>query len=109
MMAKKFDELNGVKICRTWRSKADVMHYFNIDFEAAEELLDRLNNGKMLARIVDDKRYLFVDIRKIADCATCKYCGSDADNDPHCWYGRGQGKIDEPRICDKYRAKMVVE
>ena len=90
-----------IEYCRTWRSKADVMHYFNIDFEAAEELLDRLNNGKMLVRIVDGKRYLFTDIRKIADCATCRYCGLDADNDPHCWYGRGQGKIDEPRICDK--------
>lgn len=91
-----------IEYCRTWRTKAAVMHYFGVEYDAVNEMLDRLHNGDMLARRLRDRRYEYVDAAKISDCATCEYCGPDADQDLHCWYGRGQGKIDEPRICDKY-------
>lgn len=52
-----------IEYCNNFRSKNDVARNFNIQFEAAEEILDRLAETGALLKWVDDKKYVYLDAR----------------------------------------------
>ena len=96
-----------IEFCRTWRSKYDVSKYFEMDFDAANEILDRLMAQHDLTRILDNSgrkreyRYMFIDSVKCNPCLNCKHSWGAV---PWC------GHEDEPKnlhgdCCDKYEAR----
>lgn len=68
-----------IDYCNTWRTKSDVMHQFAISFEAAEEVLNRLEFSGALYRTLLDKKYAFIDARYIPmvekKCGNCDHRG----------------------------------
>lgn len=59
-----------IQYCRTWRSKADVARYFSIEWDVAEEILDRMAAAGSLVRDLDSSgsnrhhKYVYLDATK---------------------------------------------
>lgn len=79
--------------CSKVRSKSDVSKYFDISFEAAGEILERLVGSQALYKEVSHMKYVYLDAEKCHKFPkTCKYCA-------HCgsW---GQCLIPEHRMAN---------
>lgn len=64
-----------IEYCNKFRSKADVMRNFSINFEQAEEVLTRLTDSGALLRWVYDKKYIYLDARWLKFVKPlCKHC-----------------------------------
>lgn len=69
-----------LQYCSDWRSKANVMHFFDISWGAAEEILERMYASGSLIRDVEDSgsrrsgKYVYRDaVAGCGDCESCKY------------------------------------
>ena len=66
-----------LEYCNKFRSKNEVKNYFNISFEGAAEILDRLAGEGVLFKYLDDKKYLYVDARYLPfvkkRCGNCEH------------------------------------
>lgn len=69
-----------IEYCNGWRSKNDVMHNFDITFEAATEALERLVDAGALIKFLEDKHYVYTDARYVQfakkECGTCHHRNS---------------------------------
>lgn len=95
-----------IEYCNNFRSKADVKRNFNLSFEAAEEILERLVVSGDLLKWVSDKKYVYLDSRYSrfikARCGNCDHRGSFgccnlSDNDDYM-------KVDH--CCEKFEPSM---
>lgn len=103
-----------IEYCNKFRSKNEVRNYFDISFEAAAEILDRLADEGALFKYLDDKKYIYVDARYLPfvkkRCGNCEhrsfawgecYKGVKPDDLPR----RESGSVYIPvnhAPCDKY-------
>ncbi len=107
-----------LEYCNRFRSKNEVKNYFDISFEAAAEILDRLAGEGALFKYLDDKKYIYVDARYLPfvskRCGNCDhrsyawgecYAGVKPDDLPR----RESGSVYIPvnhAPCDKYAYSM---
>lgn len=89
-----------IEYCNGMRSKADIMRFFNISFESAEEILNRLTDSGALLRWVYDKKYIYLDARwakfvkpKCKDCEHRNLWGE-------CYITNEYAKVDDS--CKKF-------
>ena len=121
VIAGNLKDYQVIEFCRDWRSKSQVAKYFNLKFEAAEEILERLTDSGDLVRTLNDSgakrhhHYEYIDAQQTVLCKDCAYCRKDpkADDDEYaterCYCqtfgGRWISYIDEPRVCPNFLQK----
>ena len=93
-----------IEFCNSTRSKADVMRFFNISFESAEEILTRLADSGALLRWVYDKKYVYLDARWAKfvkpKCGDCEHRDGWGD----CTFTHAYAKVNEK--CSKFEPAL---
>jgi len=60
-----------IEYCHERRGTSEIMRYFNLEYDTAKEILDRLAQSGALVRDVYRKSYYYLDSRKAVYCKDC--------------------------------------
>lgn len=82
-IAVNIQEHQILEFCQTWHSKSDVMHFFSITYDQAEEILERMyHSGDLFRELMGsskrDRRYEYKAAKTIErNCRNCRHCEKD--------------------------------
>lgn len=91
-----------IEYCHELRGTSSIMRYFDLDYDRAKEILDRLVNSGALARELNRKSYSYIDAKKVNWCRNCIYFDKEAlECSKHNRYA-GNDTWHLPYQCTKY-------
>lgn len=103
----KLEDWAVIEYCHNTRRTSEIMRYFDLDYDTAKEILDRLAESGALIRELDRKTYTYLDAKKAIWCKDCQHFDKEEEeckkgywgcHSSHSWFYIGGCKSYNPLV-----------